>query len=186
MSALALGIPVGYLVALTTYVVIEAEKYAHRHSGAEYGGRRDDTPQGTDGHTTSPSNGEDGGTKTPDPVITGGGHDYAGLAKPVIGMITSKTRLGIGHVVRSTGGGLTADHQQIRNAVEYAVKKVARTKRRRPMHNTRSWGKIRKRLQFDPLGVVDEFRMDYQRARRAVGQIADVVNMVQQGHFHLQ
>lgn len=182
--ALASALATGFygLAGLTALVVYEIEK-AHYRLTDKYGARKPQTPQGTDGHTTSASNGEDGGTKTPDPVVSGGGHDYAGLAIPVRGPITARTRLGIGCAIRDYSA-VAADFKEVREAVKYAARKVAR--RRRPMHNTRSWSKIRKRLQFDPMGVVDEFRADIQRARRAAGVIRDVQNLAHQGNMHME
>lgn len=119
--------------------------------------------------------------KSPDPVISGKGVDYAGLAQPVRGMISIHTNLGVGCHLRSYG--VAESISEMRNMVKQAAKKAA--KRRRPQIDTRSWKKTAQDLKNKFDGVVDEFAHDMRRARDAARHIRFLQDLADGGHGHL-
>lgn len=124
--------------------------------------------------------------KTPDPVITDVGHDYAGLAIPIRGRISIHVNLGVGQVLRSDG--LAMDFRAERDSIQEALIK-AKTRRRRPRMDTRSWGKTAQDMKrkFDQVAdtFAQEFQRDLGRARLAAERIRDLQNLIEGGHGHI-
>lgn len=122
--------------------------------------------------------------KSPDPVISGKGTDYAGMAQPIRGMISAHTNLGVGCALRSYG--IAESLNEMRNMVKEAAKRAVR---RRPHQNTRSWQKTAQDLKRKFDTVANEFAEDYQRARRAAHitgrHIRFIEDLAQGGHGHL-
>lgn len=120
--------------------------------------------------------------KTPDPVVTKG-HDYAGLAQPVRGMINVHTNLGVGHALRSNG--LAIDFRKERDQIEEQLLKVHKTIQKRPRIETRAWKKTAQDLKRRFDAVADEFRHDVGRARAAAHRIREIQDMIGHGHGHI-
>lgn len=160
------------------------------HDGKWYYMNSDGTPstpavgQPADTQTGDTPSGQPQEPKSPDPVVSGRGGDYAGFAKPVRGRVDVHTNLGVGKTMRSYG--LAQSLNDMRSTIQQAADKA---RRRRPRHNTRSWQHTAQDLKRKFDEIANEFAHDFQRARIAAGRAGHHIRFVEDlahgGHGHL-
>lgn len=134
-----------------------------------------------------------GDTKSPDPVVTDGGHDYAGLARPHYGPVGLTANFGVGCMLRTVP--LSMDLNTQRSTVAKEVQKKltqSRTRRRRPKHETRSWTAVKRKLEDrfnaaagDIDDFVRDFHRDYERHRQAARVVGNIMNAIEGGNMHI-
>lgn len=141
---------------------------------------------------TAPSPAPQGGdNKTPDPVVTDGGHDYAGVARPYHGPVGLTANFGVGHTLCTVP--LAMDLKRQRDAVAKEVQKIVKRQRRRPQHDTRSWTAVKRKLEdrFNAAAgevrdIAQEFHRDWERHRHAARIAGRLVNAIEGGNLHIE
>jgi len=134
----------------------------------------DATPQ----QSTSSTKSETKDKGTPDPIVTPGS-DYAGMAHAVRGPIDHTVFLGVGNAMKSTP--LASSRQQLSNEIAREIKReLAKHRRRRPHHHTRSWDNTVTNLKRKFDEIRGEY-VDWQDAARVAG---GMFNALERGHHH--